>query len=352
MFRKYLIFIYLFLSTVYVSYSQELEVAIKETPPFAMKNSAGEWQGLSVDLWRDIAAKAGLDYTLEETDLAGMLDGVANGQYDAAISAITMNSQREERMDFSHSYYSSGLGIAVRESSDGLNWLAVAKAFFSWQFASALIGLLIILLAAGFAIWVFERKTNQEQFGGEKLKGIGDGFWWSAVTMTTVGYGDKSPVTLGGRIVALIWMFTSVIVISSFTASIATSLTVGSISDEITGASDLQGRKVGTIKSSTSVDFLDSAGAKPIAFDTMAEAFEELRNGRLKAVAYDKDLMRYQLRKSDDIKVLNLTLQPQDYAIAMNVDPEILERVNRALLETLESGRREDIKAKYDLSIQ
>ncbi|MGO2102628.1 MAG: ion channel [Psychroflexus halocasei] len=44
--------------------------------------------------------------------------------------------------------------------------------------------------------------------------------------MTTVGYGDKSPLSLGGRIVGLIWMFMAVIILSSLTAGIASALTV------------------------------------------------------------------------------------------------------------------------------
>lgn len=50
-------------------------------------------------------------------------------------------------------------------------------------------------------IMVFERGADS---GFETLW---DGLWWSIVTMTTVGYGDTYPVTLGGRLVAVIVMF-------------------------------------------------------------------------------------------------------------------------------------------------
>lgn len=75
--------------------------------------------------------------------------------------------------------------------------------------------------SVGVLLWLVERKRNSDQFGGSVAEGIGSGFWWSAVTMTTVGYGDKAPVTLIGRFMATIWMFASVITISGFTAAIS-----------------------------------------------------------------------------------------------------------------------------------
>lgn len=349
MFKRYSLFAYITIFITVLSHGQELKVAVKETPPFAMQSAEGEWEGLSIDIWKEVAQQAGLSYSFEETTLTGMLEGVENATYQAAISAITMNSEREKKFDFSHSYYTSGLGLATKAQSDGLNWLAVAKAFFSWQFLSALIGLGIVLLVAGLAIWAFERKKNHEQFGGSNISGIGDGFWWSAVTMTTVGYGDKAPVTLGGRLVALVWMFTSIIVISSFTASIATSLTVNSLDTEIESEDDLRQRRIATVKGSTSEEYLRSVGSIPVGFDTLEEAITALENGKLKALTYDKDLLRYQLRNTDELRVLPITLEAQNYAIALNVEPELKERINQSLLAVVESGARERIISRYQL---
>ena len=69
----------------------------------------------------------------------------------------------------------------------------------SW--AQVVMALSFVLLLAAFGVWLFERKANAEQFGGSPARGLGAAFWWSAVTMTTVGYGDKAPQTKGGRLV-------------------------------------------------------------------------------------------------------------------------------------------------------
>jgi voltage-gated potassium channel len=50
--------------------------------------------------------------------------------------------------------------------------------------------------------------------------GYGDGIWWAIVTATTVGYGDISPSTLWGRIIAVLLMLVGIGLVSTLAASI------------------------------------------------------------------------------------------------------------------------------------
>ncbi len=73
-----------------------LIVGMKEAPPFAMK-ADGAWTGISIDLWRQIADELGLKFEFRESDLQGLLDGVAKGSFDLAAAALTITSERENR---------------------------------------------------------------------------------------------------------------------------------------------------------------------------------------------------------------------------------------------------------------
>ncbi len=55
----------------------------------------------------------------------------------------------------------------------------------------------------------------------EKTTYIEDAFWWSFVTITTVGYGDITPSTIGGRIIGVVVMVCGIGLLGMFTATIA-----------------------------------------------------------------------------------------------------------------------------------
>ncbi|TLS76163.1 ion transporter [Photobacterium damselae] len=61
----------------------------------------------------------------------------------------------------------------------------------------------------------------EKDMPGANIHTAGDSFWWTFVTITTVGYGDFFPVTLEGRIVAIVLITTGVGMFGSFTAVLA-----------------------------------------------------------------------------------------------------------------------------------
>lgn len=313
-----------------------LRVGLREAPPFAHQDDSGQWQGIAVDLWDEIAAKAELEFEYTPFELADLLAALEDGSIDVGVAALTISTDRETRFDFTQPFMQSGLVIAAEATKAG--WWGTVKRFVSLPFLQAAGALSAVILLFGFLIWVFERKKN-EQFGGKTAKGIGAGFWWSAVTMTTVGYGDKAPVTFGGRIVGLVWMFAGIIIISSFTAAIASSLTVGSLQTGIETLDDLRGERVGVIESSSGAAFLDDEKIDYRRYASAAELVDALAEGRVSAVVHDAPFLRYELKQRDlpHIRILAQTLDSQNYAFGLPSGSPLTESINRALLQTIHS---------------
>ena len=83
--------------------------------------------------------------------------------------------------------------------------------------ASVLILFAILLMIAATAAHMLERVRQPEQFGS--LPGA---MWWAVVTLTTTGYGDVVPVTVGGRIVGALLMIAGIAVLALMTGVLAT----------------------------------------------------------------------------------------------------------------------------------
>lgn len=345
--------LYIFIFLVFfckLCFAQEkhLVVGTKVSPPFVIENEDGSLTGISVDLWDEIAKDLGVTYEFKKSDFKTMLENVETAKVDLAISAITVNAEREEFLDFSHSYYSTGLGIAVLPKQKR-SWFNLFRSFLSIEFLEVLFGLSMLILVFGFLLWVFERKRNPEQFGESALKGIGSGFWWSAVTMTTVGYGDKSPITFGGRLVALVWMFVGIITISGFTAAITSSLTLSQFETVVEGPKDLPKVRVTTVEGSTSEIYLKSKRINYSSYPTISNALSALAIGEQDAVVFDYPILKFTANNdfSGKVKVLENTFDSQDYAIALPTNSPLREEINLALLRKIHSPVRNEIITKY-----
>ncbi|MGX5914731.1 transporter substrate-binding domain-containing protein [Aliidiomarina sp. Khilg15.8] len=315
------------------SSSEPLQVAVRTGAPFVIETDSG-YTGITIELWERIADDIGVEFEYQPQSLDGLLQGMADEQFDIGLGPLTVTAERERFLDFSQPFHNAGLAIAVRRQ-DSPGWWAATQRFFTLEFASVMLALIGILTLSGFLLWLFERGHNREEFSDERIRGIGAGFWWAAVTMTTVGYGDKSPRTTGGRVIALIWMFTSVIIISSFTASIASSLTVNQLASNISGPGDLDSVRVGTLPNSYTANYLDNRYIAHQEFVSLNQALERLAANEIDAVVYDAPLLRYQMRRrfGGELMLLPNTFMQQNYALTLTEGSALREPVNRALLD-------------------
>jgi len=315
-----------------------LVMGTKESPPFAMKDDTGQWTGISIEIWSRVAQDLGVSTKyVEVAEVEDLLDGVASGRFDLASSAVTVTAEREKKCDFSYPYFFTGLAIAV--APHGAPWRAVVRGLLSPSFWKVVGGMMLLLLLVGILVWWIEAKANPDHFGGGAQRGIGSGFWWAAVTMTTVGYGDKAPRTGLGRGVALIWMFAGIVLISILTAAITSTLTVSQLGSPIRGPDDLHGVRVVGVQGTSSVDYLDTHGVHYQPVDSLQVALDLVAAGKADCVVYDEPLLRYQIRTDYQGKVVILPgiFDRQQYAIALPPRSRYRERINISILEQIQS---------------
>jgi voltage-gated potassium channel len=79
-----------------------------------------------------------------------------------------------------------------------------------------LLAVLATIFACSALLLSFEANAK-----GSNIHNFADALWWAIVTVTTVGYGDKYPVTAGGRGIATVLMFVGIGLIGVLTATVA-----------------------------------------------------------------------------------------------------------------------------------
>lgn len=309
-----------------------LVVGVWAAPPFAVEGEGGDWDGLGVHLLRAAGRELGRPVALRPVAEDSALALVAAGALDAALPAVA-TAEGEALVDFTHPYYTTALGVAQPRR---MSLWAILGALFSPRFGRIVLSLSVLLLVVGGLAWLFERKANEDQFGeGSRLKGVWDGFWWAGVTMSTIGYGDKTPITVPGRILALVWMLVAMGVTASLTAAITSVLALGPGRGDLAVPADLRGRPVGAVVGSDAAAYLEAERVRFRPLPDVRAGLDAVEAGDLDAFVHGAAALRFVQGGQGGVRIRQTRLQPLRYAVALPPGSALREPLNRLLLQEM-----------------
>ena len=113
-----------------------------------------------------------------------------------------------------------------------VSWLNADNRKLISRFFYVCVIILVLLLLSSFLVWRFEYAGSSSS----SIRTFWEGIWWAVVTVTTVGYGDKVPVTPYGRIVGIMLIGTGFTLLSVFTGLVASLF----VEDRLKGAKGLK----------------------------------------------------------------------------------------------------------------
>jgi polar amino acid transport system substrate-binding protein len=178
-----------------------------------------------------------------------------------------------------------------------------------------------------------------------------DGIYWAVVTMTTVGYGDKTPKTTAGRVIAVVWMLASVALVSILSTSIVSRMTaervVGGL--RVTEA-DLVGKRLAAVAHSSGAEYLDERHLRYASFDDLAAAVTALGRGQADAVVNSIGALQYLVsstRFKNTIRPPQAVLEPAYMAIALPLGSPLKKPLDEALVEITASQEWRQVEDGY-----
>jgi len=326
-----------------------LHVATRLVKPFVFEEN-GELTGFSIELWQEISRQMNVksEFTVKPT-VKDLLEAVRSKESDLAIAAISITADREKDWDFSQPMFEAGLQILIPAlgAESGIV-TSIISAIFNSSFLPILGLVLLTVVVTGHVVWLFERRRSNSMLANPSyFPGIFEACWWAASTLATQA--DQMPRSAAARIVAVIWMFTAVIFIAYFTAAVTSSLTVQQLRGDIKGPEDLPGKRVASVRGSTSAEYLKQHNIQATEFTKIEDAYQALQQGQADAVVYDAPVLLYYASHGGKgkVQVIGSIFRKESYGILFPSDSTKRKPVNETLLTLKENGTYDRLYVKW-----
>ncbi|MGH1463914.1 MAG: transporter substrate-binding domain-containing protein [Cognatishimia sp.] len=326
--------------------AQTVNVGTITRAPFSYEQDASN-QGFSIELWGEIANSLQTEFEFTRFEaFSDMLSAVETGAVDLAIANISITAAREQRMDFSHPIFESGLQVMI--PSDASQSSSLWAVLLSQDLLLAILLAFALLFGGGMLMWIFERRA-QPYFDRTAGEAMFPSFWWALNLVVNGGFEERVPRTFFGRIFGVLLVLSSLFIVSVFVARITAAMTIEAINHNVNTVNDLYGKRVGTLHGSTAAAYLDGRDLSYRSFDDlkdMTDAFEALE---LEAVIFDAPVLAYYAKHKGQ-GLADLTgpiFLRENYGIALPSGSPLIEPINQKLLEMREDGSYDALHAKW-----
>ena len=318
---------------------EKVLVAAAPCPPFVISDE-GQLSGLAMYLWDQMAQQIGIEYEVVEMPLGRMLDAVSQDKAvrkaNVGISCLSITAEREKVIDFSHSFYETYTGIAVREH--GL--MEILGGFFANPVVWRALGIVLAIAAiVGGIFFALEGRINPKVYAttgpvARFFEALIVGLLF--VTRGPLKYYDFNTTT--ARFLSAFLAIGGTFMIAGVTALLASAFTVESLRSQVSGLDDLKKFKVAALEASTSSSFLRTNGIPHQTREDLDTMINDLDQGVLDAIVADEAFLKYAINtgreqgRFQELSVLPYEFDTQNYGFALERESHLKEAVNQALL--------------------
>jgi polar amino acid transport system substrate-binding protein len=331
---------------------QELRVVTRILPPLVVNQPGGPLSGFSIELWNKIAEKLQVKTNYQiAPDVRALLEEVRAGKADVGISAVSITADRDKEFDFSQPMLNAGLQIMVRgrgQEADANPLSDLLRLLFS-KVSLVWLGIAFLLvLVPAHLVWFFERRHKDSIIPAEGyFPGIFHTMFWAAGTLATQA--EQMPRQWVARVVAVLWMFASILFVAFYTAQLTATLTVQQIQGGIGGPGDLQGRKIASTSGSTAATFLREQKAIVHEYSLIDDAYRALLNKDVDAIVFDAPVLLYYAANDGKgrVQMVGAMFRREDYGIVFQQNKPLRKQVDNALLILREDGTYQQLYNKW-----
>ena len=318
---------------------EELVVVTTELAPFVIDDD-GDADGFYMEIWQEVADELGVRYRVVWAEsFTAMLETLERGEADVAVAPLAPTAEREARFDFTSAVVSSGPQLGFHDRGTGQR-RGLIQAVLSWSVLRIVLFAVLGLVVLAHIIWFVERHEDDEgmrDISSDYIRGVWDSFWWAAVTVTTVGYGDTVPRSTKGRAIALVAMLVSLFLVGAIVSQTTALLAENVEQAPSSTLSDIGGRRVAALEGSSFADYLEGKGVNVVGFPTQEAAFAAVRDGELDLLVTNPYALSV-LGPDYDVQAADGLFFAEFETFGLAQDSPWREPINAALADLQQSG--------------